>query len=320
MAHDDQNGSFEHKVGPPASYCPNKNSRKLGFIRHHFEKISVSTLWTFFQVQRPAANAANTFSGARKKWRCVSTALTLLQVHCPDSAPSLRGLNTKAPLSPSIRRTFCPQITLLRRQVYGELNLVRKGIFGCNLHFFLPSDVPSLSPLLLNIIALGIKLSMEKAVSFKWPQYFVHTFNFCQTLLYSKMLIKDFFENMTHWYHIFHLYSISVFNFNFFYFICHLHTCSLVIQQTQRLKLTIQNSRKAGQRPMPTSKVVWKNTWRQILSENYFRQILSGNYHLWIGRARIIFGPISSKLKFQPTAATAEAAVTKKSKVEPNCN
>ena len=128
MAHDDQNGSFEHKVGPPASYCPNKNSRKLGFIRHHFEKISVSTLWTFFQVQRPAANAANTFSGARKKWRCVSTALTLLQVHCPDSAPSLRGLNTKAPLSPSIRRTFCPQITLLR-QVYVE----SKGIFGCNI-------------------------------------------------------------------------------------------------------------------------------------------------------------------------------------------
>ena len=122
---------------------------------------------------------------------CVNSVL-LLQVQCPDTPPSLRGLNTKAPLSPSIRRTFCPQITLLRRQVYGELNLVRKGIFGCNLHFFLPSDVPSLSPLLLNIIALGIKLSMEKAVSFKWPQYFVHTFNFCQTLLYSKMLIKDF--------------------------------------------------------------------------------------------------------------------------------
>ena len=139
MAHDDQNGSFEHKVGPPASYCPNKNSRKLGFIRHHFEKISVSTLWTFFQVQRPAANAANTFSGARKKWRCVSTALTLLQVHCPDSAPSLRGLNTKAPLSPSIRRTFCPQIALLR-QSYVELNLVSGYIFYFNATFpLLPS-------------------------------------------------------------------------------------------------------------------------------------------------------------------------------------
>ena len=35
---------------------------------------------------------------------CVNSVL-LLQVQCPDTPPSLRGLNTKAPLSPSIRHS-----------------------------------------------------------------------------------------------------------------------------------------------------------------------------------------------------------------------
>ena len=35
---------------------------------------------------------------------CVNSVI-LLQVQCPDTPPSLRGLNTKAPLSPSIRHS-----------------------------------------------------------------------------------------------------------------------------------------------------------------------------------------------------------------------
>ena len=133
-------------LGPLLGQIVGSELKKIGF-----EKISVSTSWTFFQVQRPAANAARTFFWVLKKKKvgnvCQQRCLSSKFIAPALSPSSLHGLNTKAPLSLSIRqRTFSPQIACLR-QFYVELNLVSQCIFGCNIKslFCLLSDVATIN-------------------------------------------------------------------------------------------------------------------------------------------------------------------------------